>query len=92
MAKCTWVLCGEEATQPQIAEDGEQWANLCQAHHDELDRSTDMPLDAKKMLNAFILAQGGHAAMLGRMNAAIEAGGKLYEAMIATATAQAAKV
>ena len=92
MAKCTWVLCEAEATQPQIAKDGEEWANLCQAHHDELDSAGNLPLDARKMVRAFILAQGGHAVMAKRMDAAVKAGGKLFEAMVLAGTAQPTKV
>ena len=48
--KCTWKDCPNEATEPQISEDGRQWANLCKAHKKELD-------DAAKSGNAIMVVR-----------------------------------
>lgn len=64
--KCTWVGCEVEATVPQIAKDGEQWANLCAAHEAELNGNIDA-LDAKKLLSSWVKAMGGAKAATARM-------------------------
>lgn len=73
-ANCTWEKCPEVATVPQTAKDGEMWANLCQAHHDELEASinrlfTDPGRNAiKRHLRDWIKAQGGSKAAAKRMS------------------------
>lgn len=64
-----------DATKPQIAKDGDVWANLCEAHDGEMDRTLSS-LDAAKMLRAWIHAQGGARAAADRMNAERHAHGQ----------------
>lgn len=54
---CTWVDCKEIATHPQIAQDGERWANLCISHNEHLDQAIKS-LDPKRILSVWIKAQG----------------------------------
>lgn len=56
MSKCTWVDCKNTATSPQIAKDGQQWANLCDEHVIALEKAQS---NAKGMIGAWIKAQGG---------------------------------
>jgi hypothetical protein len=44
------------AEHPQVAADGEQWANLCDYHDERLRTAVD---DPPRMLSFWILAQGG---------------------------------
>lgn len=55
---CTWKDCDKPATQPQVASDGEIWANLCDEHHEKLEESLSS-LEPKKLLSAWVKAQGG---------------------------------
>lgn len=68
MTKCTWVDCQNEATTPQIAKDGKEWANLCDAHATELEESAAS--SAPKMLRAWVKAQGGSKKAAARMGCA----------------------
>lgn len=54
---CTWKYCEKNAVHPQVASDGEVWANLCDEHHAELEAAIgDRP---EKMISAWVLAMGG---------------------------------
>ena len=72
MPDCTWVDCTATATCPQLDKGGSPWANLCDAHHVELDNAinnfakgvTDEP---KKMLSCWVKAQGGAKKAAERM-------------------------
>lgn len=55
---CTWKNCNENAAHPQISSDGQEWANLCDQHHQELENAIS-ELDPKTLLRAWILAMGG---------------------------------
>jgi len=63
--QCTWKDCKEKATNPQIAKDGEQWANLCDKHRKQLDDSIGK--DPSIMLWAWTKAGGGSEKMANRM-------------------------
>jgi hypothetical protein len=68
--QCTWVepktgRCHNLATLPQIAKDGERWANLCNAHDAELSLSVDS-LDVRMMLSSWVRAGGGPKKMAAR--------------------------
>lgn len=68
---CTWEDCESHATHPQIAKDGEQWANLCPTHAAELEAACDIASPTwtpKRMLRAWILAQGGAGPASRRVN------------------------
>lgn len=62
--KCTWKDCTADAEFPQVAQDGETWANLCAEHNQKLEASYG---DPPKMLSAWVLAGGGAAKMTKRM-------------------------
>lgn len=64
--KCTWVDCQNEAAHPQIAKDGEQWANLCDEHNSRIDEGFKS-LDAKTLLGNWVKAGGGAKKMADRM-------------------------
>ena len=55
--ECTWKDCTKTAEYPQIAKDGEQWANLCKEHHKKLENS--IGAEPKEMLSCWIKAMGG---------------------------------
>ena len=68
--RCTWkamgeARCPETATHPQSGTGGQVWANLCEAHHQEMDASVGV--DAKTMLRNWLRAQGGAEAAAKRM-------------------------
>ena len=54
---CTWVDCESVAVAEQIAEDGNVWANLCEAHDAEL--SLAITEGVRPMMQAWVKAQGG---------------------------------
>lgn len=64
MATCTWENCKADAAHPQLGRDGVMWANLCPAHHKEMDDSVG---DVKGMLRNWIKAQGGPKGAADRM-------------------------
>ena len=66
MNKCTWKECEQTATREQRGNDGSKWADLCEQHHVELDEAVGS-MDGKKLLKAYILAQGGAKAAAERM-------------------------
>jgi len=63
---CTWKGCDAEATHPQIAKDGEEWANLCDEHHTEVELAIKSMVP-KRLLRAWIRAQGGSKLAAARM-------------------------
>lgn len=70
MANCTWANCNQLALHPQIARDGEQWADLCDEHNKEIDKSIDDAIsggDVKAILSGWIKAQGGSKKATQRM-------------------------
>lgn len=66
MSRCTWKECASDATQPQRGNDGSVWADLCEPHHVELDAAVGS-MNVKKLMRAYVLAQGGAAAAARRM-------------------------
>ena len=62
---CTWVECGQTASKAQIAKDGQQWADLCPAHDQQLVEA--IASGPKELLSAWVKAQGGAAKAAGRM-------------------------
>jgi len=53
---CTWKDCNGKANNPQVADDGEVWATLCDNHNDKLASAMN---DPPRILSYWILAQGG---------------------------------
>jgi hypothetical protein len=66
---CTWKECQSEASVPQVAADGEIWANLCVEHDEKLAGALDDPL---RMLSYWVLAQGGSQSAALRMTREFE--------------------
>jgi hypothetical protein len=68
--RCTWnekdERCDKEAKFPQIATDGEVWANLCEEHNAQLEQAIEL-LDARKLLSSWVKAGGGPKKMASRM-------------------------
>lgn len=68
--RCTWVkqdvACTSEATHPQVGKDGSQWAHLCEEHDKKLNDAVGSG-DVKKLMAAYIQAQGGAKAAAARM-------------------------
>ena len=56
--KCTWVDCINTATKPQLNEQGNQWANLCDEHHEQIQKAIE-ELDVKALVSAWVKASGG---------------------------------
>lgn len=56
--KCTWKDCKDEATKQQLDKNGEEWANLCQDHHEILEDHLES-LEPKRILGAWVKASGG---------------------------------
>jgi hypothetical protein len=65
ITKCTWVDCQKDATKPQIARDGQKWANLCEMHDRELEEA--LKAGVPKVLSAWVKAQGGSTMASERM-------------------------
>lgn len=64
--ECTWKGCDKEAVQPKLDRDGNQWADLCEDHHGELEKA--IGAEPKRMLSAWVKAMGGAKIAAGRMN------------------------
>lgn len=70
---CTWVGCSAEATHPLVAKDGEEWANLCEAHWAEHEEGVKAALDPggldaiKRITSNWVKAGGGPKKMAARM-------------------------
>ena len=67
--KCTWKDCTEEAIYPLLDKNGNQWAKLCEKHYNEHERAMDRFMEGggpKKMLSAWVKAQGGAKAAADR--------------------------
>ena len=56
---CTWLACSAAAKHPNRAKTGEIWANLCDRHQQALDESIADDTSPRKMLSAWVKAQGG---------------------------------
>jgi hypothetical protein len=63
---CTWVGCRLGARNPQIAKDGEVWANLCDSHDAALSK-TIKEFNVKAVLRDWVRAGGGAKKMAARM-------------------------
>lgn len=63
---CTWKGCTKGAKHEQISENGEVWANLCAAHHGELNAEI-ATLRPERMISAWIKAKGGAKAAAAAM-------------------------
>ena len=63
---CTWVECTVEAKHVQNDRNGEPWADLCDAHDEELDAAITC-MDAKRMLSSWVKASGGPKKMMETM-------------------------
>jgi hypothetical protein len=66
MKACTWSGCKQEAIREQLDKQGGVWAHLCAQH----DHSLDVALkggDARKIMTAWVRAQGGAAAAARRV-------------------------
>lgn len=64
--KCTWAACEAGGEVDQVGNDGSVWARLCRPHHDELEAAI-ASFDPKKLMRAYIKAQGGAKAAAARM-------------------------
>jgi hypothetical protein len=64
--QCTWVHnskgCANQGTHPHSSQ-GKVWACLCDVHNDKLNAAI-AGVDPKKLLAAWICAQGGHTRRL----------------------------
>lgn len=60
MRFCTWHGCDLAATRKQVAEDGAEWADLCDAHNREMEKALD-DADPQGMMRCWILVGGGAA-------------------------------
>lgn len=58
MTNCTWKDCLQLACNPQLSEYGAEWANLCNAHEEELNAGIKSG-DFKKLMRAYVRAKGG---------------------------------
>jgi hypothetical protein len=68
--KCDWTNCEAEGTVPRTDVAGRQWACLCEKHDAELHSAADMSSASwspKRMVAAWVNAQGGPAAAAKRM-------------------------
>jgi len=66
--KCTWVDCNQEGLIPQLDNNGNEWAKLCQEHHNEIENAiSDNPFSPKRLLRAWVRAQGGSKLAASRM-------------------------
>lgn len=70
---CTWAGCDQAATHPQVAADGEQWANLCDAHDQRWQAARVDLENPSRMLGCWVNAQGGARAATDRMQPTIDA-------------------
>ena len=58
--KCTWKDCNNDATNPQLDKYKNEWANLCNKHHEELEEAIlGESFNPKIALKSWILASGG---------------------------------
>lgn len=56
--RCTWKDCQRVGAHAQTDRNGGTWAVLCPEHHVELEQAIES-LDPKKLMRAWVLAQGG---------------------------------
>lgn len=77
---CTWVGCKEAVWQTMKDKDSRPWAYLCQQHHAELDEAMSSG-DAKRIMGAWVKAQGGAEKATEMMRPAIDAGANLIRAL-----------
>jgi hypothetical protein len=63
---CTWKGCMAPAAHPHTAQDGEVWANLCEAHEAE-ENAASLERDPSHILRCWVLAQGGAKKAAARM-------------------------
>lgn len=63
---CTWKDCDNPASHPQMSEDGKTWAQLCIVHEGQLNDAM-ISGEPKKILSAYVKAQGGAQAAAARM-------------------------
>jgi len=64
MPKCTWKGCINEGIHEIKAKDGEVWATLCDTHKEKMDSCVE---DPRKILSAWVLANGGAQAAAKRI-------------------------
>jgi len=63
--QCTWKDCTEESTTPQLDKNGNEWANLCDSHHTELEEAIGSG-NPKLLLSRWVRAAGGASEMAKR--------------------------
>ena len=61
---CTWKHCKKIAIHSQVNKNKKEWSNLCNEHHNELEKSISS-LDPKTVLRAWVLASGGAKKLAG---------------------------
>ncbi len=67
---CTWAdppdnkRCSAIAVHPHHSKDGSVWSQLCDHHHEELEKSMDAePMNIPLMLRNWVRASGGSRVM-----------------------------
>jgi hypothetical protein len=56
---CTWKDCNEKAEHPQLDKNNNEWANLCEAHNEKLEKALGSPDEIKTLLGCWVKASGG---------------------------------
>jgi hypothetical protein len=64
--RCTWMNCICDAVEPQVARDGQKWADLCVDQARFLKEAIDSG-SAKRVVRAWVRAQGGAKAAATRV-------------------------
>ena len=76
MTPCTWERCTRGGPHEHKDKQGAVWATLCAEHDSQLQVAL-VSGEPKKILSAWVKAQGGSRAAAGRMQPAIDAGARL---------------
>jgi hypothetical protein len=64
--RCTWKGCKSAAVHPQVATDGDRWANLCDEHNAQLEAAITKT-EPEALLQCWTLAGGGAEKMAARV-------------------------
>lgn len=71
--RCTWKNCENKQEVSQLDKNGNEWANLCKNHHEELENAiknfceNPSQENIKNQLRCWVLASGGADAMTKRI-------------------------
>lgn len=80
---CTWEGCTEEASRPQIGQDGQQWANLCPKHDERLHQAIADVDQPHRMIGYWVTAQGGARAATDRLKPQVNTATRLAKLLFA---------